>query len=512
MSEAPRSGTENVPERIDLYLSGGGYRAALGALGVLFFLVYEGRWSAVRRIVSVSGGGIVNARIALTRPDESAVASELSKLFDYLTSLAKSRLLLARAIGPIVVAGAALTYGAYALADQLLVTILVGIIALAVGFHFIVRYWLHILYRGMLGKAYLDDLGGTDWKIEHVFVASDLSEHGSVFFITNPIQPQVCSLRRGFLDGRDVLIEKALRASTALPPALPATRLRLRSNPAKRPSPLIDREYLWDSKSSGQTVTAWLVDGGVTGNLGIQFDSALSPDNIALLERSMASTLAGTPVRQTKYMCPRHPHQIIWDCYACNRETIVVDASGLSPRRSRALSGFLLGLPALGQAVLTIRSLQVMYESSLTDDQANAGDTLIGVVRTEQMARRFALKNRPLSNSTESTDRQEAAGEFLDLYDTLTDPDLRELLISKLSRACLLAREAASQVKTGLFAIRPHLAARVVASGYLNACLNTFGVGAFDHAQGGMERLIALLGDDTRLSEWWESVKKQITS
>jgi hypothetical protein len=81
-----------------------------------------------------------------------------------------------------------------------------------------------------------------------------------------------------------------------------------------------------------------------------------------------------------------------------------------------------------------------------------------------------------------------------------------------LSKACFLAREDAAKVKTGLFAIRPHLAARVVASGYLNACLNTFGVHAFDRAQHGMEQLIALLGDDACLSEWWESVKRQVAS
>src|SRR6476661_5019946 len=140
MPEEPESGPVDVPERIDLYLSGGGYRAALGALGVLLFLVHEGRWSAVRRIVSVSGGGIVNARIALTRPDEPDVASKLCELFEYLTSSTRTRFLLARAIGPMLVAVAALTYVVYILADQLLVVILAAIIGLAIGLHLTLRY------------------------------------------------------------------------------------------------------------------------------------------------------------------------------------------------------------------------------------------------------------------------------------------------------------------------------------------------------------------------------------
>jgi hypothetical protein len=79
-------------------------------------------------------------------------------------------------------------------------------------------------------------------------------------------------------------------------------------------------------------------------------------------------------------------------------------------------------------------------------------------------------------------------------------------------RACFLAREAASEVKTGLFAVRPELAARVVASGYLNACLNTYGVLAFDRAQEGMEELSALLGADARLGEWWASIRERIAA
>ena len=374
---ATLSAPESVSERIDLYFSGGGYRAALGAIGVLFFLVHEGRWSAVRRIVSVSGGGIVNARIALSRPDEASIETELCTLFSYLSSQARTRILLARAIGPALVAGQSLlTYGAYALTHGFLITCLAAVVAVVIGIQFVFRYWLHLLYREITGKAYLDDLGGTDWEVEHVFVASDLSDHGSAFFIANPVQPQVCSLGRGFLDGRDVRFEKALRASTAMPPVLPPTRLRLRSAPAWRMSPIADRDYLWDTRSAEPVITAWLVDGGITGNLGIQLDSALSPDNTALLERSISATLAGYQVGRAKYMCPRHSHQIIWDCYGCKTETIVVDASGLAPKRFRALSSLLLRLPGLGRVLLAVRSLQVMYESSLTDDQANAATPL----------------------------------------------------------------------------------------------------------------------------------------
>jgi len=73
--------------------------------------------------------------------------------------------------------------------------------------------------------------------------------------------------------------------------------------------------------------------------------------------------------------------------------------------------------------------------------------------------------------------------------------------------ACFAARDEAAMVGTGLTAVARHRAARVVASGYLNACLNKHGSGAFATADAGIRRLASLLGPDAGLDEWWGTVQ-----
>jgi len=495
-------------ERVDVYLSGGGYRAALGAIGAFFFLLDARKWPAVRKIVSVSGGGIVNARLAVRRPAESEVASELVGLFNRLTSRRTTWRLVATAAVPFLVVAVGATWLTWAVLGRTWLTVVVAVLIAAVLLAYFVRFWLHLLFRELVGDARLDDLGGTDWTVEHVFAATDLSDHGSIFFLTNAIQPQVCSLRRGYLDGRDVRFTTVLRATTALPPVLPPPRVRIRSTPARRPSPIAAREYLWDG-NGGSTVKAWLADGGVTGNLGIQLDSDLAPDNVALLEHAMAKTMRGS-WDSRRYTCPRHAPHVVWQCYACTHETLVVDGSGLSPKPSR-LVDLLLAVPVLGAGVYLLRSMQLMYESALIDDQANVGDRLVGVVRTEQLISRFARKNWPLSRSTSSIDRMTVAGAFIAKLEMMADPKhQRDMKMTDLLIACYAARAEAAKVKTGLFGLDPQIAARVVASAYLNACLNAHGLYAFDIADRGIHTLSERLGSQARLDEWWQSLTTRI--
>ena len=508
--------------RIDLYLSGGGYRAALGALGVMYFLALESRWQEVGRIVSVSGGSIVNAHLALTRPDADNVMTELTHLFRTLTSRRESLKALAPALALLLVVPlAAVAVSIWVLNDSVstiglvAANLLVALAWIVIALRHAIRLWLWRLYHGVVGAAYLDELADADWHTEHVFVATDLSGHGSVFFVVNPIQPQVASVTRGYFDGRDVRFRKVLRATTALPPILPPTRLKLRSTPERPTSPLGQREYLWDPEtkwlepreSIGSTVKIWLADGGVTGNLGIQLDSRLAPDNVALLEFTMSKTMRGAI--HNKYMCRRHPHQIAWHCYECQNETIVVDASGTTKAAPRWLERT-LGVPVVGVPYFTVRSLQVMYGSSLADDQGLAGDQLIGVVSTDQMRKRIARKNWPLSDSNNAAERMMKAGEHLESSLSLTAQWVRQLRMSRLMQACYAARMASSELKTRLSAVSAPVAARVVASGYLNACLNAHGPGALDTADEGIRRLAELLGPDAALEWWWDGVRSDM--
>jgi Patatin-like phospholipase len=516
VSEGP--GGDVLQRRIDVYLSGGGYRAALGALGVFYFLAFDGRWADVRRIVSVSGGSIVNAHLALARPARSDVPDELTRLFRTLTSRRRSLCALVPALAALLIGTAAVIVTVRTLSDSWTVMVPVALVWLPIGLFYAIRLWLWLLYRPIVGGAYLDDLVGCAWTIEHVLVATDLSEHGSVFFLVNAIRPQVASLAKGHFDARDIAFGKTLRATTALPPILPPTRLVVRSKSRRRDSPLDDtREYLWAPRVGGDSMTAWLADGGVTGNLGIQLDSTLAPDNLALLEIAMSKTMAGTPDTRTKYSCRWHDDQPAWNCFECLRETFVVDASG-TVRPTKRLAEKLLGIPLLGLPVFAVRSLEVMYESSLVDDQGHAGDVLVGVVRTDQMIRRIAVQKWPLSSSPDWRVRAAAAGRFVQSSENLATPACQHRMgMSDLMRACWAARSASSEVKTRLWAVPAPVAARVVASGYLNACLNTYrkthGLPeVFASADRGIRRLADLLGPDAALDDWWDGVLRDIST
>ena len=504
MNMAEDEDIRRAPERVDLFLSGGGFRAALGALGVILFLLHDGRWPSVRRIVSVSGGGLVNAHLALTRPSESRLSEEILEVFERLTSGWTTRITLAYAMLPVLTCALILLLGLWQLTESGLARAGVAALIVGVALWVLLRLWLHGLYKQIVGSARLDDLTGTGWTIEHVFVATDLSRHGSLFFVTNAIQAQVVSLLRGVFDGRDVRFEKVIRASTALPPILPPTRLRMRS----RPAAVGEREYVWAPVDRGESrFTAWLADGGVTGNLGVQFDSEISPDNIGVRDIAMAKTLAGT-ARQNPYTCPRHEDQLAWDCAACTRQTWIVDASGLQPGESR-LYNWLLGMPLIGVVVNGLRSLQVMYESALTDDQALAGDNLVGVVRTQQVLDRLGRKNNPVSASSDSKERMVAAGSYMQFIENAQTPSLRRAMgFTDLLLACMAARTSAASVRTGLTAVRRDKAAQVVASGYLNALLNAYGPTAMGRADDGVRALSDLLGPKADLDTWWAQVKE----
>jgi hypothetical protein len=130
------------------------------------------------------------------------------------------------------------------------------------------------------------------------------------------------------------------------------------------------------------------------------------------------------------------------------------------------------------------------------------------------MANRLARKNTPQADQRIATAGMVAAGEFLQVREFYLNADIRSRLLANtpLLLACFQAREEAALVKTRLSAVRPRHAARVVASGYLNACLNHYGATGFAEADDGMRRLIEALGPEAQLSEWWEEVKRTLTS
>ncbi len=390
---------------------------------------------------------------------------------------------------------------------MVLVTLLLG---LRVTLRVAARLWSTQVLSETIGDARLGDLMGTGWPVEHVFVTSDLSGHGSVFFVANCIQPQICSVRLGFIDGRETPLLEALRASTAFPPLLPAVNVRLRAEPPKTgPIRGENREWL-SSLEPGAPTEVLLVDGGLTGNLGIQLDSELAPDNITLLDIIGSNTTAGTAPKGQRlpYQCEAH-RTIAWVCRRCALQRIVVDSSGRKPRAA-GLVTFLLNVPLLGLFIHAVLCLRVGYESSLTDDQHLAGNSLVGVVRSERILERLAFEAVPLSDPRDAHARMVAAGGFRQRSKHLSNPTFRRALDGRpLVDACIAACDEAAKVKTGLTGVNRRRAAHVVASGFLNAHVTAYGWEDFSAARAGIRQLSALLGPEAGLSEWWNSLRNR---
>jgi predicted acylesterase/phospholipase RssA len=491
------------PERIDVYLSGGGYRAALAALGALYFLLLDGQWASVRRIVSVSGGGFVNAHLALARPTEDQLSSEIRSMFDRLTSPALTAAVAAKAVALTVLAIspaiAALVWTATASLPGWgkVLWVLGAIVTVVMAVRLVARLALHFLLKLMVGDATLESVAGQAWAVEHVLVATDLSAHGPLFFQANGIQPLVYSRARGCFDGRDVSFKQALRASTALPVLIPPTRLRVR----KREVSQHERDYVWKPVSPDvDQLSLWLCDGGVTGNLGVQL---LASNIQAIRLIAASSTIAGTSTGPTPYKCRRHGEPMAWECGQCTHERLIVDASGLPPGPSRVWDR-VLGIPGLGWLANILRSLKVMYEAGLSSDQAGAGGSLVGAVRTEQAILRLANKNLPLDESMEWPQRLMRAGEHDQFIRHATEPELRRhLRIPESVRLAIQARDDTARVATGLWAVSPSRAGRVVASGFLNALINAPDGLNPTRAHTGMQELSRLLGPRAKLDPWW---------
>lgn len=261
-------------QRVVVYLSGGGYRAAFAAIGALSALAVTGHWGDVRKIVSVSGGGILNGWLATQRPDSAAeLLTALEELAERLRDRRRSRrnLLLAATVPAIVLA--------LSLASCVLLWIYSGwvlalFVALPIGLTVTLGSTLSLAPRVFLARDYdflrwpAGDLGGVRWYREHVFVASDLLWSGSISFVCHRQGSLVRSRKRGQFDADAISLSDMLRASTALPPLLPAVRLTLRR--AVDPSAELGAEPESDPE------VVWFVDGGATGNLGIQLDPGLS--------------------------------------------------------------------------------------------------------------------------------------------------------------------------------------------------------------------------------------------
>lgn len=499
--------------RWNLYLSGGGFRAALGAVGVLFYLSDSNAWIAVRRIVSVSGGGLTNAWLATHRPTSSELPVQLGSLFSRLTSRA-SVWLLVGVIG-VTVVGLGAVVGLLALilggsplfwVLAILAILLFLVLFLQVG----TRVWLNLLFRRFVGDDRLGGLDGEEWNREHIFVATDFEGAGPFFLLVNRLQAVAFSANRGLFDGREVSFAKTLRATTAFPPLLPPTRFAPKE--VTDPRPLSDpryREPVW--KPRGAPRSMLLADGGITGNLGVQLDVG-SPEGSDLLQTANAISRRGSAPLDAD--CVFHSGSLAWQCTECEQRTIVVDCSGQALARSRN-TRWLLWLPLLGTLFHAVRTLKVMYQSHLALDAGGAGDDLVSTNRVEPLlkAKAKAKATAGVNGAASSNGQMVEAGWRLGQVDNLArfliDPSGRRAFFTRLEWACVCARIDSGAVRTNLWSTTKLRAMITVASGYLNTCLALEDEDTFQTVATAMRNLDDSLRGRGELVRWWQGIGEQ---
>lgn len=288
----PRASTfPEFSETLELALSGGGYRASAFSLGALLYLVHSGLNKRVESIVSVSGGSITNAWVGqhvdfskLESIEEFApcvqeLASRLSSAS--LMSLRNAFFLVWLAVLAAcgVLAGiTAVATWPWRIVDLPMLLAVLSAIPVVIRLRGqVVTAWLARVYAPSSRYRMVGDLGDRD--VEHVFTATDLCT-GTPFFMSSrsfaASNGQTFSQVWGLRQGRTVPLYKAVRASAAFPPLIPAVRLRLEPH----------------ADGTGELNWIWLSDGGIWNNLATDW-SQLRIDIFSSRWRQLSAD--GTP-------------------------------------------------------------------------------------------------------------------------------------------------------------------------------------------------------------------------
>lgn len=230
-SEIPlTSGVQNVREDhledcIALCLSGGGYRAMLFHLGVLWYLNDAGYLQKLARISSVSGGSITSAVLALAWPKLTGGGAFQQHVVAPLRRMASTTVDAKSVLGGI--------FGSGSVSDR------------------VIKHYREILF----GDSTLQDLPD---EPRFVFNATNV-QTGSLMRFS---KPYIADWQVGLYLKPTKLVAEAVAASSAFPPVLSPVRLEFKPGDfATDPGPLNRPPF---------TTEVMLTDGGVYDNMGIE--------------------------------------------------------------------------------------------------------------------------------------------------------------------------------------------------------------------------------------------------
>jgi len=209
---------------IGLALSGGGYRASLFHLGAMRRLNELGLLAKVGRISSVSGGSILSGFIAEKMLSKAQVTPQFD---DWEEAIARDfRKFVGKDIRTYLIARYFI-WNAFFPKDR--------------------AEALARVFEERLTNRMLTDLPGKDEGTSFIFSATDFEKNAQWRFE----KTRVGSYKKGWYDSEGISIGRAVAASASFPPVFGPIRF-----PVK--------------KKSGTTRIAWLSDGGVYDNLGIE--------------------------------------------------------------------------------------------------------------------------------------------------------------------------------------------------------------------------------------------------
>ena len=218
---------------IALALSGGGYRAMVFHVGAVLRLNEVGLLSKLARVSSVSGGSITAGALAISWKElgfDDGVAKNIQVFVDRVRTLASATIDAGAVIGAILLPGTVSDYVASA--------------------------YDRILFKGKKLSDLPDDGPGKGPR----FIFNATNVQTAVLWRFS--KPYMGDYRVGLFDNPDVLLARAIAASSAFPPVLSPLTLAI-SQPVRKTIGA-------DLSFAPYTNQAVLSDGGVYDNLGLE--------------------------------------------------------------------------------------------------------------------------------------------------------------------------------------------------------------------------------------------------